>query len=277
MHFPLIDRRGRAFGGAKLAGTNIVRNAFLDEAGTSHPEHEPFLVMAGVVINADTQWLEVEEYLWSLLEEEYDPVPENAFFHAHALYMGRTPFDERNGWDQKRRFEMLETLANIPKLFQLPVVFACFERKNAQDIPEVEGMTDPNTRALALTAAMCMMKVERLMQVAQLDEVAKVTIEDSPQLRNQLRDMTRLLRNWPQELIDDEFAAQCLPLRKVVGTPQFEMKQDASLLQIADTCAYVIKRQMMRDSKIEQFFKPIRDCLAFFPKDPEHPLFRPST
>ena len=49
-----------AFGGGPLRGDKIVRLVYLDEAGISNPAHEPWLVVAGIVINADKQFKLIE-------------------------------------------------------------------------------------------------------------------------------------------------------------------------------------------------------------------------
>src|SRR5438874_380349 len=57
----------RCFGGGKLEGDRIVRLVFLDEAGTSNPEHEPYLVVAAVIVDADKKLIAVQAHLDSLV------------------------------------------------------------------------------------------------------------------------------------------------------------------------------------------------------------------
>jgi hypothetical protein len=58
-----------AFGGGPLRGDKIVRLVYLDEAGISNPAHEPWLVVAGIVINADKQFKLIESYLDELVKK----------------------------------------------------------------------------------------------------------------------------------------------------------------------------------------------------------------
>jgi hypothetical protein len=45
-----------------------MRFIYLDEAGISNPANEPYLVVAGVIIDADHQWMAVEPHLHVLAE-----------------------------------------------------------------------------------------------------------------------------------------------------------------------------------------------------------------
>ena len=58
---------GLAFGGGKLAGHQLVRFVFLDEAGIS--KHEPYAVVAGVMVHGDTQVIPLEEHLNALIQK----------------------------------------------------------------------------------------------------------------------------------------------------------------------------------------------------------------
>lgn len=266
------DSRGRAFGGGCLLGTNIMRKAFLDEAGISRPKDEPFVVTAGVVIHGDSQWMPVSDYLQEMIDE-YEP-PEG-FFHAFKLYGGLSPYERDNGWGEDKRFEVLEQLAHIPEDFDLPVVYGIAERaKVAKKYPE-KSPAEADKFAHLSSAVICMMQVERYMRMVAQTELAEVVIEDSPHIREAIKDASRFFKN-PVGCHLDDFELQYLPIRQVMGVPQFTEKRDASVLQIADVCAYVIKRQMMRDPKIERFFNPFAKRLAFAHDDePDHPLYRP--
>lgn len=59
----------KGFGGGELRGERIVQLVYLDEAGISNRTHEPYLVVAGVIVNADKKWKELEQHLYALAEE----------------------------------------------------------------------------------------------------------------------------------------------------------------------------------------------------------------
>lgn len=79
----------RALGGAALVGSKRVRFVHLDEAGIANPDHEPYVVVAGPVINADRDWKRIEEHLSGLADEFAPPgTREEFFFHATDLFSG---------------------------------------------------------------------------------------------------------------------------------------------------------------------------------------------
>ena len=69
----------------------IVRLVYLDEAGTSNPKEEPFLVVAGVAVNADRQFKEVEACLDSVLRKHVSE-PDGIVFHTMELWHGTKQF-----------------------------------------------------------------------------------------------------------------------------------------------------------------------------------------
>jgi hypothetical protein len=46
-----------------------MRLVYLDEAGVSNLAHEPVLVVAGVIVNPDDKWKELEAYFRDLVEK----------------------------------------------------------------------------------------------------------------------------------------------------------------------------------------------------------------
>ena len=64
-----------------------MRFIYLDEAGISNPANEPYLVVAGVIIDADHQWMAVEPHL-HVLAETCAPQPRRPNFVFHAVSSG---------------------------------------------------------------------------------------------------------------------------------------------------------------------------------------------
>lgn len=57
------------------------------------------------------------------------------------------------------------------------------------------------------------------------------------------------------------------PFRKIIDAPSFQLKTEASLLQIADMCAYVVSRQARGLQHAEDHFAKIEDNLIILKKD----------
>jgi hypothetical protein len=105
-----------------------VRMIYLDDAGLSNPDHEPYVVVAGPLVDADTQWLELERHLEHLADLHAPPERRHEFyFHATELFSGGG-FFPRDRYPREERWEILDKLVAIPKKFKLPITYGVFER-----------------------------------------------------------------------------------------------------------------------------------------------------
>jgi hypothetical protein len=87
-----------------------VRLIYLDEAGISNPAEEPLLVVAGVMINADLQFKQIEAHLDELLSKHVpEDQRETTVFHAMELFHGTKQF-HRDRWPLQKRLEILDEL-----------------------------------------------------------------------------------------------------------------------------------------------------------------------
>ena len=112
-----------ALGGAPLIGNRIVRMIYLDAAGLSNPVQEPYVVMAGVIVNADKQWKALSQYLSDMADEIAPPEHREGFaFHATELFSGGKMFP-REKYEREWRWRVLDELCLIPKHFDLPIVW----------------------------------------------------------------------------------------------------------------------------------------------------------
>ncbi len=59
-----------------------MRLAYLDESGTGKIEHEPYAVVAGVIVNADRQYKAIEQYLAAMADQYLPLRTTDAVFHA---------------------------------------------------------------------------------------------------------------------------------------------------------------------------------------------------
>ena len=123
----MIELALRSLSGTPLVGDRLVRFAYLDEAGVSNPKQEPILVVAGVLVHADTKWKPLERRLRSLAQECVPAEHLADFrFHAKDLFHG-SGFFPRDKWSMEDRFRVLEELATLPAEFDLPVVYGAVE------------------------------------------------------------------------------------------------------------------------------------------------------
>ena len=260
-----------------------MRLVYVDEAGTAHKEL--FLVVAGIIVNADQQWKALEERLHKLVPPDIAGVAEGTFiFHATELYSGGKTF-KRDVWPKEKRWALLEKILMLPAEFRLPLVMG-FDKKVDEH---------PKTRLIMshmLAFSECIVKAEQFMRKhADKGEVAIVTAEDNTETRQALKIASDALKGEKPDPCPPNM--EHAPLTRIVDTVHFAQKHEASLLQIADACAFVLKRHLMQAPNNERFLqalfggallpvnmgKMLKDPSGGFyslPLPAEHPVFQPS-
>ena len=216
---------------------------YLDEAGTSNPRHEPWVVVAGVLVS-HKEWRPIETRLIELADE-YAPIGkrDGFVFHAKESWSGGKDFN-RETYDPTRRFDALRQLCALIGAFRLPIVQGCIHRMS---YIEREGIPQPFHSEAAIEAKVvgfsyCVMAADGLMRLAK-DEITTVTVERNSQTLRLYRDAQRSLKNGELLRRNPDFS-KWLPLERVVDTVNECEKQDSSILQLADVVAFVIKKHM---------------------------------
>ena len=243
----------RALGGGPLLGDNIVRMAFLDEAGIGDPRHEPFVVVGGILLNADKQWKAVEKRLEELWYEHMpQDCPDGYPFHATELFSGGKVFT-RERYDREARWAILEKILAIPAEFNLPV-FGGF-RERAVIPNAVECYENCFIAAATGVEAYMRMQPDR-------HEVAMLILEDNHQVREHVQDALFHMRN-PRSLRDlNASDRDRLWLTRVMGEPHFESKSAISPLQVADAVCFAMKRHLMGKRDGDRFHEHIRSQIV---------------
>lgn len=251
-----------------------MRIAYLDEAGITARKQEPYAVVAGVIVHGDSQIKPLENALAKVVAEFPAAHLNERFIHTAKIYGGYGPFHKSKGWTEAMRFSLLDQISSLFSQLQLHVVFGiCDKAKLNPRI--VHDHRDENQAAHVTAAANCTLQIERYMREYCPDELAWIVMENTAENSRALKAMHRFFANVPPELAA-QYDNRWTPLTKIRGTPQFEEKGDESILQIADYCAFVTKRQMMRDPFIERYFGPIRMWFSYGRSDdPDHPLHDP--
>ena len=237
-----------AWAAPRFAAIKIVKLVYLDEAGISNPAQEPILVVAGVVIDPDRQWKDIETYFRDLARQLFpDEDPHRFVFHAKDIFHGSGPFD-RSIWSRDERMKILRQLAQVPALFNLPIVVGAVNRKEAEkDLKEVL----PNATAKGIAQqvhvvafAEAIQRLQFWMEKNSPDEVAMLIAEDVAGVKDAIR-MIHEGYTDPTDHDDGAFSA-----RNVVDAVHFAKKDELLLLQVADHCAFIVKRALMGKSDI---------------------------
>lgn len=263
-----------ALGGGELAGDKLVRFVYLDESGISNPD-EKYIVVAGVIIDGDKHWKLIEKHLAELVGRFIpEAEQEGFFFHATDIHHG-SGLTPRDRYGRDLRITMLRELCEIPLKFSLPVVAGFIKWSELEaNMPSVRRHEQVIT-GQAIASCQCAASAEVFMRT-QTDkgEIARLIYENNDNARSLIREAHNYLRT-PKSLLRAEQSgrdlSKILPFRRIVGAAGFEEKLDTSLLQVADACAFAIRRQLMAVDK-EAYFLSIGAALLKNPGILEHSL-----
>ncbi len=242
-----------------------MRMTFFDAAGLSNPEHEPFVVVAGVIIHADKQWKALGEYLGAMADEFAPPEHRQDFaFHATELFSGTKHYKDRERYPREWRWKVLDELVAVPKHFDLPIVWGRVPR--AELLPggslEHSGGLDPVIHGQMIAFTVASAAVEHWMNaVADPEEMAQMVMENDDQSRKFIKIIQRLLSDPKYHSLFSEEDAK-FKLTRVIYPIHFEEKTDSSALQLADVCAFALKRKTMNTPECARFYDPLEPFLV---------------
>jgi hypothetical protein len=253
----------------------MTRFVYLDEAGISNPEHEPWVVVAGFIVHADDQWRALERYLGDMIE---DLVPEDRregfYFRGYEIWSGdkkgHFPKTEFSG---DYRWKILEELVSIPQQWQMQIVMGCVDRRR-----HIWGhLPTPEDEVIAEQTGcyfQCALQAEKFMREAAKENEVAVLIAERADAAGPIKHLHNWIRN-PKEVAawrgDDDLKLQkewqkYLPVERIVETVHFADKTDSLPLQLADVCAFIIKRHLSGKQNSEPLYQKLAPCLMFRPR-----------
>jgi hypothetical protein len=267
---------------APLAGHNLVRLAYLDEAGTSR--HETALCVAGVLVHGDRQATELHRKI-EVVIERYIPEQDRVgfVFHATDIYHGSRYFD-RKKWPRETREQILVDLATIIEEMELPVVCGSYLKDSfgVGILSEAERGSDDHLRVTiqACAAMDCAIWTDRWIRKFSSEENAMIIAEDTDRVKKVMKMAIQVLRT-PALIkahgLESMAFAYDLPLKHIIDTVHFAAKAEAVPLQLADLCAFILARAFKNKevpalafSKIwanllwlTRYPRPVSDPMAF--------------
>lgn len=255
----------RAFDGSPLAGRRLVPIVYLDESGTSR--REPLALVAGVVVHGDLQMVAVEEHLQRLVRKHIPETDwENFSFHATNIWSGTKYYKDDDAWPLKRRLAILHDLVEIPQKFDLPIVFRDCPRDVPVTVPPDVVLDERGRDAIVHTVAFfqCVCLVEKNMRNIWPDEVALLIAEDRPAVKKTVREVQLWAQNktLPRRLDQREY----LPLTHIRDTVHWAGKKESPLLQLADTCAFVIRGHLNDRRYNQPLYSKLHPVMVTHPK-----------
>jgi len=249
----------RSLSGAPIEVWNRpVRLVYLDEAGISNPSQEPYLVVGGIIINADQDWRPLERHLQSITRKHIPSDERHGLiFHASDIFHGSGYF-ERSRFPREVRNNILQDLANIPSHFHLPIVYSGINRKLMSELYPNDSKSIISDAEIANSAYMeafirVVADVDLWMLRNAPAEVAMLVAEDTGKVKRAIK---MLHSGYTGEVWEDD--GKAFTTHNIVDTVHFAAKDESALLQIADMRVFVIKRTLMLREDINPFFRALR-------------------
>jgi hypothetical protein len=222
-----------------------VRYIYLDEAGWS--QTEPVTVVTGVIVHADTQIIPFEDDLRTVLST----VPEQYRdgFIAHAKSIWGDPI-YREGWSRAKRRRFMRRIVRIPSLFGGAIAIGVCKRSTPND---ASGRWRTDVFHLMQAFGHCLASADYFLRnFCGPSEVATVVADEitvkgaQGGLRRMLRHLQKNTEIVPFKVLNSRegdgegFNEQ--RITRVRDTVHFVDKEYSPLLQIADHCAFGVRR-----------------------------------
>jgi hypothetical protein len=234
----------------------------MDEAGTGDPEHEPFLVVAAALVHADRQAKHLESALRRVQEKHCPDAPTDFVFHAMHIFSGQSGnrYFSRERWPKEKRWAILDDLVKIPGEYDVPVVHGHIDR--VEGMPNARSPKERLIQQHSVAFMLCAMRADWWLRFHGGNrEVGMIIAEDNTDVKEALRrmqgfahrptDIHNLVPGWEKYL----------PFRKIIDTVHYAGKKQSALLQLADVCAFIIKRQLIAQrrpvSEGTRFYAPL--------------------
>jgi hypothetical protein len=183
-------------------------------------------------------------------------------FHTKDIWHGTRLF-HRDQWPRSKRMEILADLAAIPARFHLSVAHGFVQRMPAAALLVQKSPHLPDATAANLIHSSAFMyaagAVDRWMRCNAPNEVAMLIAEDTGKVKEALR---QFHDGYRQDYVDSYFdqirirgyPQNVFETRNIIDAVHFARKNESPLLQIADTCAFLIKRQLQGRLESKPYF-----------------------
>ena len=257
----------RAIGGDPLEGSRWVRVLYLDESGVGSVEKDPYLCVAGVLIDADTQWISMANDLAAVLAHHTPQgVDRPPFIHAKDVFHGTKDF-HRDTWPGSSRIGLLASVSALPVKYDIPVVWCAVDRRDYAKAHPNETPEEHKRDLYTVCVVSCLFQVEQYMRsLSDKSEVCSVVLEENKELQKRLPEIMDFIRNPDTDAGGslEPGGEAVIPFRKIIDAPACQPKTASSILQMADYCAFAIKRRVQRARSGQDLVAPIASQFLLF-------------
>jgi hypothetical protein len=232
---------------SKQESLRLVRVIYIDEAGSS--PQEPVFTWAAIVVK-DRQWLKIEKLALDIIDTMVPrELRDNFEFHACDLFTGAGVWDRwRHATGKALRFAILESFLRLIRRYRLPIV-ECSWNKNGQYGRDISKLRQ------GLAFAVCVDWVERWFVNHARYDVGMLIADDQGDPKDEPIFNQEIRRARTVSRLSRKPA-----LRHIVDTIHFAGSHESIGLQLADACAFFIKRHRAAkpNDEAERFYQLLR-------------------
>jgi hypothetical protein len=234
-----------------------VRLIYFDEAGSSKDEiQEPIITVASVLLHGDFETGPVERDAEAIIGTVPEHLRDGFEFHAKELFSGSDKF---KGWRKDDRHAALRAFMELIPKYELPVhTIGILKEGFWAAVSHLRAYMnrDANTHAVHEAAFMnCAITVETWFKEF-ADSERGICIADETKARNVIKSNFRDLRKAPW------ITEQTARLNHLIDTIYFGDSKESIFLQLADCCAFFVKRTMMGRADAKPFYEIIERKVA---------------
>ena len=244
-----------------------MRYIFIDEAGTS--ALEPVTVVVGVIADADEHVLLAEASVREACGSVPKEYQKDFVFHATQVF-GDRRYQEH--WGLTDRLHFLKSMMSIPRRTGMAIAVGAQWRGSIDFSWSLGALGLSLEQSDHLQAFFnCVSIADRgIRDNAHAREVASLVVEDIPEMRKVLKLVPGILRDNPislrkehlRETVSDVEAGYLkqsgdIRVTRIRGAVHFVEKQEDPLVQVADACAYGIRRYFAEQKFGMEFVREI--------------------
>ena len=221
----------------------VVRLIYIDEAGID--DRAPVVVLAGVIVE-DKQWRSIERDIDDLiLAQVPQSLRENWEFHAYELWCDKDSKLRKAGMTRDQRLQLLTDFLKIALKHRLPIICAIATKAKVSAIVPKYKRDD----FVSIGFWACASVANRWLADHAPPDVGMLIADNADGATRRIKAF-RYYRKL-----------SALPMRNLVETVHFADSRDTWGLQLADCCAYVIKRQETSKADVKPFYDLIAEAI----------------
>ena len=238
---------------------------YVDEAGTS--DKEPVTIVAAITVDADSQWRAAEAEIRKMFLQIPQQYSDGFVFHAKSIWGDKRL---RDGWNLDERVKFLTGMMELPRKLNMAVSF-CMVRRAAEQIANMPRDLSHAQLQHAMAFAQCIASADHQIAVSgPKNEVATVVAEDVHDMRDFLKRVVNGVKRNPillqeqhlrltlKEILSGQTSQnRQVAVSKVIDEVHFVAKAGAPLLQLADACAFGLRRYFAEQTRGEEFANAI--------------------